>query len=213
MNIYAFDVDGTLTPIKSSWWFAKVALGLDDRSRSYASYFFNGLISYEEWVFLELQLFKGLNVSTFKHIMKAIPWRYGIEELIDFRHSKPMDFFIAVTGGFGFLGKRAVDELGFDDYIGVELEVKDNILTGSPISYPDFHGKGTALLDYLYVRGIEFDKLLCIGDNVNDIDMFKCCDTSIAFCPSNGLSKNDVNVYIPSCNIRKLVNLLRTISR
>ncbi|MEM1645501.1 MAG: HAD family phosphatase [Ignisphaera sp.] len=213
MNIYAFDVDGTLTPIRSSWWFAKVALGLGNRSKGFASYFFNGLISYEEWVFLELQLFKGLNVNTFNQIMKAIPWRYGIEELIDFRRSKPMDFFIAVTGGFGFLGKRAVDELGFDDYIGVELEVKDNILTGSPISYPDFHGKGTALLDYLYVRGIEFDKLLCIGDNVNDIDMFKCCDISIAFCPSNGLSKNDVNVYIPSCNIRKLVNLLRTISR
>lgn len=211
MYIFAFDVDGTLTPVRSSWWYVKMVLGLEYRSRNYARYFFDGLISYEEWVFLELKLLKGVDFNVFKSIVKSIPWRQGIENLISFRRDRLKDFFIAVTGGFGILGERAVKELEFDSYIGVELEVVDGKLTGFPLSYPDFHGKGRALLDYLEVSNIDFDKLICVGDNVNDLDMFRCCDISIAFCPSNHIKKDDVDIYIPSCSIGKLVNVLKTL--
>lgn len=211
MYVYAFDIDGTLTPIKSSWWFVKLALNLGHRSKNYSQYFFNGLICYDEWVFLELQLLKGLGAEVFKNIVNTIPWRYGIERLIEFRRSRARDFFIAITGGFSFLGERAVKELGFDAYIGAELDIENGKLVGTSKNYIDFHGKGLALLDYLYLNNVEFDKLICIGDNVNDIDMFRYCDISIAFCPSDHIKESDVSIYISSCNIRKLVEILSTI--
>lgn len=212
MRVYAFDIDGTLTPIRSSWWYAKLVLGLEYRSKNYASYFLNGLISYDEWVNLELRLFKGLRTEVFKAVLNTIPWRHGIDKLVQFRRSRPNDFFIAVTGGFGFLGDRAVKELGFNAYVGVELEVLDGRLAGLSRCYPDFHGKGVALLDYLDANGIDFDKLICVGNDVNDIDMFRKCDISIAFCPSNHIKRDDVDIYISSCNIEKLVDMLYTIA-
>ncbi|MCC6016422.1 MAG: HAD family phosphatase [Desulfurococcaceae archaeon] len=211
MYVFAFDIDGTLTPVRSSWWYVKMVFGLEERFKNYAEYFFSGLISYEEWVFLELRLFKGLSFEIFNTIIRSIPWRQGVEELVNFRRTRVGDLFIAVTGGFGLLGERAVKELGFDDYIGVELKIVDGKLTGYPISYIDFHGKGTALLDYLDQKGVRFDKLICIGDNVNDVDMFRCCDISIAFCPSRYVKKSDVDIYIPSCSIKKLVEVLKTL--
>ena len=176
------------------------------------NHFMRGFISYDEWVAYEARLLRDLSIDVFRAIIKAIPWRQGIEKLVEFRQSRRGDYFIAVTGGFALLGLRAVEELGFDDYIGVELEVDERgRITGFARSYPDFYGKGTALLDYLAAKGIQPEKIICIGDNVNDLGMFRVCDVSIAFCPANGVKVGDVDVYVVSCDMRKLVEVLKSI--
>ncbi|MEM0371364.1 MAG: HAD-IB family phosphatase [Ignisphaera sp.] len=211
VRVYAFDVDGTLTPIRSCWRFIHNILNTVHRSRNYSKYFFEGLLSYDEWVAMELNLWKNIDVEVFKRIVYAIPWRNGIEDLVEFRHKKSRDVFIAVSGGFNFLGERAVRELKFNSYIGVELEILNGRLTGYALSYPDFNGKGTELIEYLRSNSIEYSELICIGDNINDIDMFRYCDVSIGFCPSKNLRRDYVNIFINSCSIRNLVNILYTI--
>lgn len=210
--VYAFDIDGTLTPIRSSWRYVHIVLGSRYRSKNYAKYFFERFISYDEWITLELSLFKGIKLKTFKAIISTIPWRYGIEELIKFRRNKSKEFFIAITGGFSYLGERTLSELGFNSFIGIELEICNGVLTGDVKSYIDFDGKGEILINFLYANKIEFNKLICIGDDVNDLGMFKYCNISIAFCPTEKLKQNDVDIYINSCDIRKLVEALYTIT-
>jgi hypothetical protein len=39
--------------------------------------------------------------------------------------------------------------------------------------------------------------------------MFKYCDISIAFCPSNTIKKSHAHIYIPSCSIKKLIEVLK----
>lgn len=211
-RVYAFDIDGTLTPIRSSWRFIHIVFNSRIRTRNLAKYFFDGLMSYEEWMALELSLLKGLSAKTFREVIKAIPWRSGIEKLILFRNSNRYDLFIAVTGGFQYLGERAVNELGFNSYIGVEPEVENSILTGLVKKYVDFHGKGDALLGYLSANNIVFDEIICIGDDINDIEMFKVCDISIAFCPTKRVSCNNVDVCINTCSIERLVEVLSFVS-
>lgn len=212
MFVYAFDVDGVLTPIRSSWQFVKRALGIDSRFDKYAQLFFDGLIAYDEWVWLELRFLKGVSLETFRRILNSIPWRHDIEKLAEFRRSRPRDVFVAITGGFALLCERAVKELGFDACIGAEVEVVNGRLTGFARNYIDFHGKGTALRDFIEERGLKPAKIICVGDNINDLDMFKQCDVSIAFCPSEMVGKSHVDVYIPSCSIRKLVEALKAVS-
>jgi phosphoserine phosphatase len=205
--VYAFDVDGVLTPVRSSWHFVKRVLGVGSRFDGYAHLFFSGFITYDEWVYLELRLVKGTSLEVFKKILSSIPWRCGIEELVEFKRSRPGDLFIAVTGGM--LCERVVKELGFDACIGVEVEAVDGRLTGFAKSYTDFHSKGMALTDFLYEKGIKPSKVICIGDSINDLGMFKYCDISIAFCPSNMIKKSHTHIYIPSCSIKKLIEVLK----
>jgi phosphoserine phosphatase len=205
--VYAFDVDGVLTPVRSSWHFVKRVLGVGNRFDGYAHLFFSGFITYDEWVYLELRLVKGTSLEVFKKILSSIPWRCGIEELVEFKRNRPGDLFIAVTGGM--LCERVVKELGFDACIGVEVEAVDGRLTGFAKNYTDFHSKGTALTDFLYEKGIKPSKVICIGDSINDLGMFKYCDISIAFCPSNMIKKSHTNIYIPSCSIKKLIEVLK----
>jgi phosphoserine phosphatase len=208
--VYAFDVDGVLTPVGNSWHFVKRALGIGNRFDEYAHLFFSGLITYDEWVHLELRLIKGVSLDIFKRILNSIPWRHGIEELVEFRRNRPRDLFVAVTGGM--LCERAVKELGFDACIGAEVEVINGKLTGFAKSYIDFHGKGIALMDFLDERGIEPSKVICVGDSIIDLGMFKYCDVSIAFCPSDMVKKNHADIYISSCSIKKLIEVLKKVS-
>lgn len=209
--VYAFDIDGTLTPIRSSWQFIHNILNTRRRTKNYFKYFLEGMLSYDEWVVMELRFWKNISVEIFKKILYSIPWRSGIEELIKFRQKKTRDIFVAVSGGFSFLCEKVVNELRFDLYICVEPEIENEKIVGYAHNYPDFDSKGIELIEHLHNNRIEYDKLICVGDNINDINMFKYCDISIAFCPVKTLRKDDVDIFIRSCNMKNLIKILYTI--
>lgn len=172
--------------------------------------FFNDIITYDEWIALELNIWKGIHLDIIKRILEAIPWRSGIENVVDLiRKYKDKAMFIAVSGGLDYLCERTVEELGFNTYLCVKPQSISNRVTGFADEYPDYRGKGEALLDFLNTIGIERERaqLICIGDNINDINLFKICDIAIAFCSNKSLEKY-ADVIVKPCNIRILVKVL-----
>lgn len=207
MFIVAFDIDGTLTPIKSSWSYVHKVLNTLKRAESIAKQFFEGFISYDEWITHDLSLWKGLSLDTFNKILLSIPWRSGIESIRKLKNKYANDvLFIAVSGGFNQLGKRAVEELGFDAYIGVEIDYESNRLNGKAKFYPEYNDKGRLLKDLLQQKHINVEKIICVGDNINDIGLFRYCDISISFC-STCLDRYATYV-IKTCNISMLAGFL-----
>uniref|UniRef100_A0A7J3Z516 phosphoserine phosphatase n=1 Tax=Ignisphaera aggregans TaxID=334771 RepID=A0A7J3Z516_9CREN len=210
--VVAFDVDGTLTPISSSWLFMHLMLNSLYRAKKNFKLFVEGHISYDEWIYRELSLWAGVLIRTFNRILSHLPWRNGIEELVKVRQKhRSSTLFIAVSGGFSFLGERAVRELGFDDYIMVVPKTCNGVLTGHAEQYIDLNGKGEALMEYVKKRlEIEKTKLICVGDNINDVEMFKLCDFSIAFCFNKKLYEYSryIDVFLHTCSVRSLAKLL-----
>ncbi|MEM1678679.1 MAG: HAD family phosphatase [Ignisphaera sp.] len=211
-NIYVivFDVDGTLTPIRSSWQFIHIILNTIHRVHSYARLFLDGIITYDEWIALEVSMWKGLHSDTVRRILEAIPWRSGIEEIANLvKKYKDRAMIIAVSGGFDYLCERAVKELGFDAHLCVKLQINEGRLTGFASDYPDYDGKGRILLDFLNDIGVDIGraKLICVGDNINDINLFEVCDIAIAFCANENV-KEYADIIINTCNVRFLARLL-----
>jgi len=204
--VVAVDIDGTLTPIKSSWSYLHHVLGTRERSRSYMRLFFDGLISYEEWVYLDLGLWKGLSYDVFRSILSSIPWRAGVEDLRRVvERWRGRAIFIAVTAGFAELGERAVRELGFDTFVGTEVEVVGGRLSGRPRRFIDIDGKGRALMELLETlqapRGIP---VVSVGDSFVDEPLFRISTVSIAFCAEHDL-RADIRV---GCDMRRLARVL-----
>ncbi len=218
MKVVVFDVDGTLTPIGSSWHYLHLVLGTRARSEAFKRAFFNSLISYEEWVYLDLSLWKGLSYETFKRVLDSIPWRSGIEELKKLiAEFSGEALFIAISCGFKELVERCIKDLGFNCGVGVEVEVDDRgRLTGRPRKFVSMWSKGEELQDILEcLRGEDISLLVSIGDSVVDTPLFELSDISIAFCPSKDLLARyrDIDIVIKSCDLRKLVSVLAKILR
>lgn len=206
LAVVAIDIDGTLTPIKSSWSYLHYVLGTRERSRGFMRLFFDGLISYEEWVFLDLGLWKGLRYEVFKRVLESIPWRAGVEELRRVVEKwRGRALFVAITAGFAELGARAVRELGFDAYVGTEVEVVDGRLSGRPRRFIDFDGKDRALLELMESLGVVPSvPLVSVGDSIVDRPLFEMSEVSIAFCADPDLEA-DVRV---GCSLRDLARVL-----
>jgi len=207
--VVAMDIDGTLTPIRSSWAFLHHVLGSRARSRRYGDLFRCGLISYEEWVYLDLSLWKGLSYECFRKILHSIPWRSGVEyvrKLVERWRDRVL--FVAVTGGFAELGERVVEELGFHEFVGTVVEVRNGKLTGFAKSYVEFcHGKVEGLLEILERRGLDSVPIVSIGDSYIDRELFEISDISIAFCPEDPELSRTVNL-VTNCSLRTLASVL-----
>uniref|UniRef100_A0A7C5TIJ4 HAD family hydrolase n=1 Tax=Ignisphaera aggregans TaxID=334771 RepID=A0A7C5TIJ4_9CREN len=211
--IVVSDIDGTLTPIKSSWLFIHIILNSVYRIKNYIKLYLDDVITYDEWVALELGLWKGIPLSIIEKIIEKIPWRSGIESIVDLVEKyRNKVMFIAISGGLDHLGKRTIKELKFNTYLAVKLHTNNGIITGLTLSYPDYRDKGEILLEFLDINGMDLrkTKVICIGDNINDIGLFKVCNTTIAFCANKNLEKY-ADIVIRSCNIRILATLLNKI--
>lgn len=210
--LVVFDIDGTLTPIKSSWNFIHTVLSTKLRSEHYKSLFFNKELSYDEWVYLDLSLWKGLSYETFKKILYAIPWRRGIERLTKLVNNyRDVAKFIAITGGFSVLCERVMKELGFEWCIGTEIELdENNKLTGCARRYVGFRGKASTLQEYIEESHEKYLAIVSVGDDVNDVELFQQSDVSIAFCCEDNVGRY-ASIHVRSCNISKLVEVLESI--
>lgn len=200
----ALDLDGTLTPIRSSWRYLHVVLGSYLRASRYPALFQEGVITYDEWVYLDLSLWRGVHISTIERILRGVPWRPGSERLKELRRHGV--YTLVVSGGLEPLARRAVEELGLDDYIAVVPEV-DSLgrLTGFSRSFIDFHGKGDAVLSYVLDKGLDGLPLIAVGDSHNDVELFKVSDYSIAFCPVDSDVASEADRVIDECRVDELI--------
>jgi len=209
--LLVLDLDGTLTPVRSSWRFLHIKLGSYFRAIKYYQLFFDGYITYDEWVYLDLSLWKGIKKSVIEKLLSEIPWRSGARELASLRSYGC--YTLVVSGGLDMLARRAVEELALDDYIAVSLDVDaDGRVTGFSSSYIDFHGKGEAVKNYLEEKKLAPKMVISVGDSRNDIDLFKASDLAIAFCPENPDIARYAHYVVSDCDLSKVKKLvLKTI--
>ena len=209
--LLVLDLDGTLTPVRSSWRYLHIMLGSYFRALRYSQLFFGGYITYDEWVYLDLSLWKGIKKNVIEKLLKEIPWRLGAQELASLR--KHGCYILVVSGGLDVLARRAVEELALDDYIAVSLDVDaDGRITGFSSNYIDFHGKGEAVKSYLEERKLAPKIVISVGDSRNDIDLFRISDVSIAFCPEDQDIVHYAHYVVSKCHLSEVKKIvLKTI--
>ena len=180
-----FDLDGTLTPVRSVWRHLHETLGVWEReARRHQEAFLEGRIDYAEFCARDAAHWKGLREADLRAITDRIPYRPGAREAIAAARAAGAVVGVVSTG-LTLLTDRVRDELGLEYCAANRLVALDGVLTGGVEIVVTHAQKGAAVDRFCARFGIAPAEVVSFGDTDGDISMFERTGMSVAVFPAS----------------------------
>jgi len=208
-KLAVFDVDGTLTRVKSCWQFIHEKLGTwENGGRENAKLYFNGEISYNDWAQMDAALWKGISLAKIEEIIADIQLADGIKEVFEFLKRNRIKI-VLLTAGLTLLAKRIDKEFSVDFYVGNELEVENGKLTGRVKVKVSLENKGEILNGILEKFGVKPKECLAVGDDETMIPVFRKVGLSIAFNPQSSKVEKHAKITVKAKSLREIISQIQ----
>lgn len=203
-----FDLDGTLTPVRSVWRHLHEALGLwEGAAMAHQRAFEAGEIGYREWCALDAAHWRGRRVAELAGIADAIPYRAGARESVAALRARGA-LVALVTTGLDLLADRVRDDLRLDYAICNGLESEAGVLTGRVQINVEHDGKDEALERFCGLFRLSPDQVVAVGDSEGDIPMFRMAGFSVAVSPATRKAADAASVVVPGESLAGLLAIL-----
>ena len=194
-DLVCFDMDGTLTKLRSSWCWVHSCFEVDNEPAYQA--FCNGEIDEPEFMRRDIAV-----------LFRDMPLIDGIQETIACLKANGIRTVI-ISGGIDLAAKMLANEFGFDDYIADEvLSYEDGRLTGEGKMNVDLRDKGINVRQYIEKYGTTMERTVSVGNSFTDIPMFKNSGMSIAFNPTDPYTQEAATHTIFSENIADILDFI-----
>lgn len=209
-DLVCFDMDGTLTNIRSTWKWVHQCLGTSNE-KGYQD-FVNQKITEEEFMRSDISTWKsarpGLSVRDLIKIFQQTPLVDGIQETVASLQACGMRCVI-ISGGIDIAAEMLANEFGFDGYIADRLQTDDEgRLTGEGIKVVDLADKGVWVRKFIDKYGTTGERTVSIGNSFTDIPMFKNSGLSIAFNPLDEYTSGAATYTVRSGNISDVLDYI-----
>ena len=209
-DLVCFDMDGTLTTVRSSWRWIHDYMGVDNEP-SYQA-FINGEIDENEFMRRDIHLWMenkpGITIGDIAHIFQTMPLIGGIQETVACLKDNGIACVI-VSGGIDIAAKMLTDEFGFDEYIADSLETdSEGRLTGEGIRNLNLRDKGINVRGYIEKYFTTPERTVSIGNSYTDIPMFQNSGLSIAFNPTDEYTSEAATHTVNSDNIADVLDFI-----
>ncbi|MHA2253585.1 MAG: HAD family hydrolase [Candidatus Kariarchaeaceae archaeon] len=172
------DVDGTLTNGLSAWERVHHHFGVVDQMNEHTDLFYSGKISYDEWANIDVGLWKGRSYSELQQALEEVDLLNGAKEGIQMLKNAGFDT-VLVSGGIDVFAQNVADLVGADHVVSNTIGHNNGIIDGTVQIKVSF-SKANVIEDIMIEQGYDLNKSGAIGDNTNDIAMFKKVKYSIA---------------------------------
>jgi phosphoserine phosphatase len=186
IGLVAFDVDGVLVPIKSSWEYLHEVFGTRKESRKYTELYRSGKISYYEWMYLDTyEWIARFNGKLPKRVIVTELEKIPINEEFKavFTYVREIGAKSAmISGGINILVERVARHFNADFWFSNVLLFDDNdylIPGGMPVVPAD--KKGEVLRGLANQLGLRKEEVVYIGDSPWDESAFKEAGLSIIY--------------------------------
>lgn len=182
-----FDLDGTLTTVRSSWRYLHERLGLwDGRADRHQERFLSGSITYEEFCRLDAAEWRGLSEARLVSLAGEVPYRPGIGGLMAGLRRAGVKVGVVSTG-LTILSERVRREHGLDYAVANELVVVDGRCSGE-VTVKVVHGrKGAPAREFQRRYGLNQEEVAAVGDTDGDVSLFEAAGFGIAVDPDGEL--------------------------
>jgi len=181
-GIVVFDVDGVLTPCKSSWLHLHRHFGVEEQALLYYQMYAEGLISYTEWLHLDTSLWVEAGPPTvweLKRILSEIPVHEEAVDVARLLHRRGIPV-VLVSSGIDLHVAQVADRLGADLWIANKLSFqKDGRLKPGGIPLVPADRKDLALRRVLDLYGVPASRAVYVGDSPWDIPAMILAGTRI----------------------------------
>ena len=209
-DLVCFDMDGTLTKLRSSWCWVHSCFEVDNEPAYQA--FCNGEIDEPEFMRRDIALWTNKNpdvtIRDIAVLFRDMPLIDGIQETIACLKANGIRTVI-ISGGIDLAAKMLANEFGFDDYIADEvLSYEDGRLTGEGKMNVDLRDKGINVRQYIEKYGTTMERTVSVGNSFTDIPMFKNSGMSIAFNPTDPYTQEAATHTIFSENIADILDFV-----
>lgn len=206
-RLVQFDVDSTFIQQEAIELLAAKAGVLDEVSRITESAM-RGEMDFEQSLRARVALLKGLDQSVISEVQAEITMTDGARELVSTLHSMGHSVSL-VSGGFIDIIEPMIKELSIPYFKANKLEIINAVLTGGLVGpIIDRAAKGSALIEFASMSGVEIIHTVAIGDGANDLDMMAAAGLSIAF-NAKPIVVDAADLSITEPSLRSVIDLIQ----
>ena len=191
-KLVVFDVEGVLLPKRRFLLFEAIkGHGITNfiKFAIIGVLYSIGVLSLERSLRTIFRAFKGTQIAELSKEFNGLPLMPGSEEL--FKELKTLGFKTALISS-GLPDTLVADlarRLGGDYSSGIQLEIRDDVLTGE-ISGDviKYEGKVAALEEILASEGLTPESCVLVADDLNNMQLLRICGHTIGFNPDYVIS-------------------------
>jgi len=187
LRLVAFDMDGTLVDVGSSW--AAVHAHFGEQNPEGLRRFLANEIDDEEFIRSDIAIWRrhvpALAIDDLEAILEEVPLMPGAAALFRGLRERGVRTAI-VSGGIDLLARRLARELGIDVALANGFRLRsDGQLTGEGIVRVPIHGKEAVLGQLQRQLGVDVEETAAVGNSEIDVGLFRRSRLGIAFQPED----------------------------
>lgn len=210
LRFVAFDMDGTLVDVASSW--AAVHDHFGEHNADGLRRFLANEIDDEEFIRSDIEIWHrhapGLTVFDLERILAEVPLMPGAKSLVDGLRARGVRTAI-VSGGIDLLARRIAHELGIDLALANGFRVDaDGRLTGEGIVRVPIHGKEGVLAALQGQLGIPPEATASVGNSEIDVGLFRRSRLGVAFLPEDEAVRRGAHAIVTDRDLAKVLDVL-----
>jgi len=210
LKLVAFDMDGTLVDVESSW--RVVHDHFSDHNDEGLRRFLANEIDDEEFIRSDVRVWwrhaPDLTVEDLERILAPVPLMPGAKELIDGVHARGARSAI-VSGGIDILARRIARELGIEVALANGLRVdSDGRLTGEGIVRVPIHGKEGVLAQLQRQLSVTPEETASVGNSEIDVGLFRRSQVGVAFLPEDDDVRRAATAVVTERNLGRVLDVL-----
>ncbi|MEM1622795.1 MAG: HAD-IB family phosphatase [Sulfolobales archaeon] len=219
LRLAVFDLDGVLVVERSSWEYLHRVFGTYElvSKASYAKDFKRGLITYSDWMKLDLEsIIRARGTVLCRQIIEAfekVEVVEGARELVTYLKSRGVITAI-VSAGIDFLATRVANYLGIDEVYANKLLCDEEgklLLQGIEVVNP--LKKGEVIKEIAKKHGVDLLETMYVGDSEWDCSAFEVVGYPVALSSTliecDKLLNSSSLIYVSS--LKELESLIKNI--
>jgi phosphoserine phosphatase len=210
IELVAFDMDGTLIHVESSW--AEIHRHLGTSNRDAVADFLAGRIDDHEFIRTDVRLWWNrqpeLTVEEIQRILDGIPLMPGAVELFRALRERGVRTAI-VSGGLDLLAERIGRQLRVDEVLANGLLAgAHGRLTGEGVVRVPIKGKEGVLAMLQRQWGVDPSRTASVGNSEFDVGLFRRSRIGVAFLPSDHTVRTAATHVVRHPDLRLLLPIL-----
>lgn len=207
IKFVAFDMDGTLLDVASSW--AEVHRFFGDTNTEALHLFLTDQIDDHEFLRRDLALWRRhrphITEEDLVSILAPVPLMPGAHELFDALHAHGIRTAI-VSGGLDVIAQRVGRELGIDRVLanGFVLDGHGRLTEEGIIRVP-IKRKGDVVAGLQREFGLAIEECAAVGNSDIDVAMFDHCRIGVAFLPEDDHIRHRATHIVTEKDLRRVI--------
>lgn len=206
IKVISLDLDGVLFDGSSAAFVIAQQVGLQDQYMALFKKMAEENMSLRDSVIEGTKIWKGLPIdATYHYLIKRLPLMEGAEETVATLQDWGYEVGCISSGVSQFfmepLTRRLKLDFAYSNVLGSENELHDGTvqyIMGGP-------EKATTIWQYIQLRGHPLESIASVGNGMNDIDLFKVSNFSIAFNPVDQRVSEAASVTVESKDLRAIL--------